>query len=610
MATSSYTTTTNKLKITELDFDAIKAALKTYLKGQDVFVDYDFEGSALSILLDVLAYNTHYNGFYTNMLASEMFMDSASLRTSVVSLAKHLGYTPASKKGAIVDIDIALEGDAGTSVLIPKGAKFTSKIAGETYTFLATKSKVAVKDLTDNKYKAKNVQIREGIAFSKTYTAAGTATQLFEIPNEQVDIDTIVVAAGGEVFQKAEDITEIKKTDKVYFLQEGRDGKYEIYFGDGVIGKMPDTSDQVVIEYSISVLGSSGNEAKKFTLAETLSSGLSGSTIVLSAGESRSSGGAERETVSTIRLQAPQQNALQKRIVTADDYRARLVNDYNIVDSVRVWGGEDNDPPQFGKVFISIKPKTGYVLSDAEKERVKTDILKKRNMVTISPEFVDPDYLNLVLDVRVAYDPRTTTQSSDQIKAKVIQTIASFGVTDLNNFDQYLRNSALSNKIDSSDISIKNSLVDVRIKKAFKPILKVRGTHTLNFDNALYRPHTGHMSILTSTGFSFLESRNCTFIDQDGIVKVIRYRSTQDMSYDIVHDNIGTIDYITGKVVIDGFRPLRINDGSDYIKLIVKPNLRDIMPKGNTILTINESDVVVTMVDDTDIIESNKVQGY
>ncbi|HIA11636.1 MAG TPA: hypothetical protein EYN69_06130 [Flavobacteriales bacterium] len=425
-------------------------------------------------------------------------------------------------------------------------------------------------------------------------------------------IDLVAVSndPSGEVFQKAEDITEIKKTDKVYFLQEGRNGKYEVYFGDDVVGKMPDNQDQVVIEYSISVLGSSGNEAKKFTLAETLSGGPTGSTVVLSEGHSRSSGGAERESVSTIRIQAPQQYAIQKRVVTVDDYRARLVNDYNIVDSVRVWGGEDNDPPQYGKVFISIKPKTGYVLSDAEKERVKTDILKKRNMVTITPEFVDPDYLNLVLDVRVAYDPRKTTQSADQIKAKAIQAIASYGITDLNNFDQYLRNSALSYKIDYSDISIKNSLIDVRIKKAFKPILKVRGTHTINFDNALFRPHTGHLNILSSTGFSFLDSRNCTFIDQDGIVKVVRYSSTKDMTYNIVHDNIGTIDYITGRVVIDGFRPLLINDGSDYIKLIVKPNIRDVMPKGNTILTINESDITVTMVDDTDIIESNKVQGY
>ncbi len=610
MATSSYTTNTNKLKITELDFDAIKSALKSYLSGQDVFADYDFEGSAMSILLDVLAYNTHYNGFYTNMLASEMFMDSASLRTSVVSLAKHLGYTPTSKKGAIVDIDIALEGAVGTNILIPKGAKFTSKLAGETYTFLATKSKVAVKDLTDNKYKAKNIQIREGIAFSKKYTADGTATQLFEIPNEDVDVETIVVAAGGEIYQKAEDITEIKATDKVYFLQEGRNGKYEIYFGDDVVGNMPDSQDQVVIEYSISVLGSSGNGAKKFTLAETLSGGPTGSTVVLSAGQARSSGGAEREAVSTIRINAPQQNTLQKRVVTADDYRARLVNDYNIVDSVRVWGGEDNDPPQYGKVFISIKPKTGYVLSDAEKERVKTDILKKRNMVTITPEFLDPDYLNLVLDVRVAYDPRKTTQSADQIKAKVIQTIASFGVTDLNNFDQYFRNSVLSYKIDSSDISIKNSLTDVRIKKAFKPILKVRNTHTINFDNALFRPHVGHKSILTSTGFSIFDKRNCSFIDVDGVIKIVQDSYDGLGSYIIVHDNIGTIDYITGKVVIDGFRPLLINDGSDYIKLIIKPNLGDVMPKGNTILTINESDITVTMVDDTDIIESNKVQGY
>lgn len=280
---SSYTTTTGKLKITELDFDSIKDALKEYLGGQTEFQGYDFEGSAMNILLDVLAYNTHYNAFYTNMLASEMFMDSATLRSSIVSLAKHFGYTPSSRKGSFVNLDIAFTG-ATSNVLIPKGAKFTTKIGTNIYTFLAAESYTAKFDNTDNKYRATNVQIKEGVAFSSTQTVLGSAivtNEIFVIPQEDIDLDTLVVAVGGDIYTKADDITEVTSTSKIYFLQEGNQNKYEIYFGDGVIGNKPETDDLVQMTYNISMLGEAGNGAKDFVLAESFS-GATSATVSLS----------------------------------------------------------------------------------------------------------------------------------------------------------------------------------------------------------------------------------------------------------------------------------------------------------------------------------------
>ena len=252
---SAYTTTTNKLKITELDFDKIKSALKTYLSGQTEFSGYDFEGSGLNILLDVLAYNTHYNAFYINMLASEMFIDSATLRSSIVSIAKQLGYTPSSRKGSTINLDLSITG-SGSSVRIPKNTKFTTSIGSGVYTFLTTETLVADQDsLESGTYTINGVAVREGLFTTSTFTAEGIENEKFTIPSADVDLDTLAVSLGGETYSKATDITQITANSKVYFVQEGRQEKYEVYFGDGVVGKAPETGDQIQLQYNLSMWG-------------------------------------------------------------------------------------------------------------------------------------------------------------------------------------------------------------------------------------------------------------------------------------------------------------------------------------------------------------------
>ena len=620
MATN-YITTTNKLKVTELDFDSIKAALKTYLQGQDEFKDYDFTGSAINILLDVLAYNTHYNGFYTNMLASEMFMDSASLRSSIVSLAKHLGYTPSSRRGSSVDLDLVFSGAAdSTPLTIPRNSKFTTRVGTDAYTFLTSEARTTTYNATTGNHEVKDLEVKEGITFSVNYNVQGTTNEVFEIPNENVDTSTLVVAAGGEVYTLADDITELTSTSKAYFLQEGNQNRYEIYFGDGVVGKKPNVSELVEIVYNVSMLGQDGNGAKTFAIAEPIT-GATSVSISLSSGFTRTSGGAERESTSSIRIQAPRQFGLQKRLVTSNDYKTRLENDYNLVDSVRVWGGEENIPPEYGTVCVSVKPRTGYVLSQAEQNKIAKDIVKRRNIVTVNTRFFPPDYLFVIVDSQIAYDPRQTTRTGDQLKALVRSTILNYSSSRLSKFEDYFRYSVLTKLIDDTETSIQNNTTTIAMKKRIRPLLGGRSTYTIDFNNKIHRPHQGHRSVLQSSLFRYRGLDNCAIVDQDGILMVVSsLRSEAHSSINttdsvdgvfsnIIDREVGYVDYETGEVRFT-VNPTSMADQSEYLYLTAKPQINDIIPQRNTFVTIDTSDINVTCIDDTDRISENKVRSY
>ena len=630
---SDYITTTNNLKITELDFDAIKRALTTYLQGQDEFKDYDFTGSAMNILLDVLAYNTHYNGFYTNMLASEMFMDSASLRSSVVSLAKHLGYTPSSRKGATVNLDITFESSA-SAVTIPKNFKFTTTVGTTSYTFLTTRAHSAQFNSINQNYQATSVEVKEGINLTASYTVQGTTNEIFDIPNENVDVSTLVVSVAGEYYYLADNYTEVTSNSRVFFLQEGDQNRYQIYFGDGAIGKKPSNGDTVTISYNISVLGSDGNGASVFFPSDTIIAGATNVQVSLSSGFTRASGGAERETTSSIRIQAPRQFGLQKRVVTANDYKTRLENDYNLVDAVRVWGGEENNPPHYGTVYICVKPKTGYVLSSAERTRIGQDIIKKRNVVTVKPVFVDPSYMFIVPDISVSYDPRKTSRTPDQLKALVKANIILYVSNNLTKFDQYFRYSALSRIIDDSEVGITNSNMNIAMKKRFKPINRVQGDFGISFDNPIHRPHSGHMRVIQSTIFKYRNIDRCMLIDKDGELLIVEAGSQTEslnplarpltnpteyqsgglnsylQDYTIVERGAGRVDYSTGEMRLTNFAASSIADGSEYIYIHAKPRIQDVIPKRNTIITIEPDDINIKCIDDTLRIADDRVRSY
>lgn len=617
MATNPKTTA---LQVSALDFDGVKAAFRAFLKNQDQFNTYDFEGSGMSVLLDVLAYNTHYNAVYSNMLASEMFLDSAVIRENVVSRAKQLGYTPTSAKGATAEVNITLvdlaSGTAGIpSITIPKHTKLSSKIGDRVYTFLTadtTQASLLDPYTTRQTYVASNVEIKEGISFGQSFSSDGKPTQRHQLHTENADATTLEVSVNGIKYTKPDSYTSITSTSNVYFLQEGTGGKYEVYFGDGNIGRALNDADSISVTYIESLLGSDGNGVRRFRIADDIISPGGGgplvaTSVILSNAhvDYASSGGAARESVDSIKFLAPLNFESQNRSVTADDYRARILSDIQGVDSVNVWGGEYNNPPEYGKVFISIKSKDGYVISNREKENIK-EVLKRRNIASISPTIIDPDFLYLTIDSQVMYDPNDATNYG-AIKAMVESKISEYSTNSLNKFNSYFRRSILSGQIDALDKSIHSNLMGISLKQKFMPTLNTTLDYQIKFSNPLFHPHAGHMSVLSSSLFSYYFDNSvyldCSLDDMDGIVRVVQ--TNIDGTKKLIK-NSGTINYDTGNMNLENFIPITINDGSASISVIVQPRVDDVIPSFNQIISIDSSDVTVTLVDDELLISTER----
>ena len=408
------------LRIAELDFDNIKFNLKNYLRSQNQFTDYDFEGSGINVLLDILAYNTHYMSYYLNMIGNEMFLDSAILRNSVVSHAKHMNYMPSSSRAAtaVVNVVIAdtLPASGLSSYTLPKYSEFQSQqIDGTNYTFVTTQAHTAALNVTSNTFTFSSIEIKQGekLTYNVAVTAGNTKRR-FLIPSANVDTTTldVVVRASSvdtaeQVYSLAEDTLDITANSTVYFLEEDPSGQYAIYFGDGYIGRNLSDDNIVQLTY-IDTSGEASNKANSFTLV----SGTGNFSNVVVNSVSASAGGAYKESIEKIKYTAPKYYTTQNRAVTTSDYEILLSKDYPNIQAASVWGGEENIPVQYGKVFISLVPKAGYVITDIEKRRIIKELLENRNVVTITPEIVDPDYLYLKLYVVMHYDETKITENA------------------------------------------------------------------------------------------------------------------------------------------------------------------------------------------------------
>lgn len=614
------TTNTNKLEVTELDFDLIKSNLKAYLRGQDEFTDYDFDDSGLSVLLDILAYNTHYTGFYTNMIGNEMFLDSAIIRNSVVSRAKQLNYIPTSPQGSIATVDVSFSvvdtlSNLPSSISIPKGHIFKTTLNDKAYTFLSIESFTAsvvstsaVGDGSGNyarSFLASSVKIKEGVSTSVQYVVSNEGTdQKFIVPNEEADMTTLEVtvadtAAGTsfEPFTRVADSTSVSATDKVYWLQEGFDQKFEIYFGDGQVGYKPEPGNIVTMSYALTK-ATLGNGASVFSCnpipvvdsvltyprTGTFDSVIS-TTIVESA-----SGGSDRESISSIKFLAPLNYEAQGRSVTANDYKTRLVTDYPDIDAIRVWGGEENTPPDYGAVYIAIKPKVGFVLTNEEKNRIAKTILSPTNVVTIRPVIVDPEYLFLELSSIVKYDSRKTTITPSSMATLVSLNIQDYSDQNLEKFDSYFKYSNLLTSIDNIDSSISNNLLSVKMRVEFSPVVGTGGNYTINLANPIYHPHSTHEGSITSTTFTYFNNLGCSLRDLNGAMQVISSTGA------VLNSNIGTVNYDTGVVSLVGFIP---DEATTSIGIRGVPKNNDVIATASQILTINESDISIQLVDES-----------
>ena len=514
----------NRLRVTELDFDSIKQNLKNFLNQQSEFTDYDFEGSGLSVLLDLLAYNTHYQAYYLNMIANEAFLDTALLRDSVISHAKVLGYVPYSRKSprANINFTAASTSDTPATVTIPKGFRFLSnEIDGISYGFVTLGETVVTKSNTS--FYFLNLPIYEGqlVTYSYTHNQAANPKQVFSIPDEGVDTSTITVSVqtsttntASEIYTMATDASEATTTSPVFYLQENKNQRYDLYFGNDVIGKSIADGSIVSMTYLITN-GSSANKANNFvatgTLADSLGNSLTNFTID-PVGEA--AGGAERETVEEIKFSAPLQFTTQNRLVTFKDYESYIKKNYPAVDSVSVWGGEDETPPTYGRVYVALKPKQNYYLSDTEKQRIIDEIIAPKAVVAVQTLIRDPEYLYLLIAPTVTYDSKKTTLTADQLRTGIRNSILSYKTTYLDKFDSKFILSKVQDAVDATDSnSIIGSKIIVRVQKRFKPSTDQSKPYFIYFNVPLRRGTISNK--LSSTFF--------TVVDSTGTDRVVQF---------------------------------------------------------------------------------------
>lgn len=501
----------NRIQITELDFDVIKQNLKTFLRSQSQFQDYDFEGSGLSVLLDVLAYNTHYNAFYLNMIANEAFLDSALLRDSIVSHAKTLGYTPYSTIAARATISVNVETEsANTETLtIAKGHTFKSSLMDSvSYNF------VVLEDVTINKTETyflfENLEIVQGdlITYRYVYDQTSNPKSIFEIPDENVDLSTLKVTVqqslsntSTEVYQQITDVLDVVSTTKGYFVQETRNRKYQIYFGDDVLGAKLNDGSVIIMEYVVTS-GSSVNGVDAFKSSDVL--GDNDYSVQITTNYA-ATGGSERENTDQIKYLAPSQFTSQNRLVTFNDYTSYILSRYPYVDSISVWGGEDEVPVIFGKVFVSLKPKQGYYISENEKQRILDDIIKPKSMPTIINEIRDPEYLYLLTESNISYRKNKTALSSEGLAQKIRTTILSWADLNLNKFSTNFVASKLEQAINESEPNaIIGTDTHIMVQKRFSPTIGSVKNYTINFNIPLAQ--SSYMQKITSTEFVVLDS--------------------------------------------------------------------------------------------------------
>ncbi len=504
----------DRLRVTELDFDTIKLNLKTFLNQQSQFTDYDFEGSGLNVLLDILAYNTHYNAYYLNMVANESFLDSALLRDSVVSHAKTLGYLPHSMKAPNATINFLVNAPTSTdgTLTIPAGYSFLSnQIDSKVYNFVVLEDTTVTK--ANNSYYFENLDISEGqlITYSFNHNQTTNPKQTFTLPDNDIDTTSIKVGVSPTstttdiaVYNLVTDILDVTNDSEVYYLQETKNGQYQIYFGNGVIGKTLPDGAVVSVTYLVTN-GISANKANNFvgalTLTDSLNETLTNFTVTP---VSAASGGAERETVDDIKFGSAAQFATQNRLITTKDYESYIRKNYPSIDSISVWGGEEETPRAYGKVFVSLKPKEDYYISETEKRRILTEIIAPKAIVSVETIIRDPEYLYLLVSNYVQYNKNKTTQNAEGIKNSIKNSILLYNQTFLNKFGATFVLSKLQDSIDGVDLNaILGSETILRLQKRFEPDLTISASYVINFNSVLHRGTLTNR--MTSTEFDVFD---------------------------------------------------------------------------------------------------------
>ena len=586
----------NRIKVTDIDFNDIRENLKTFMRGQSQFSDYNFEGSALAVMLDVLAYNTHYNALYTNLAVNEMFIDSASKRSSVVSIAHNFGYIPASCKAskAIVNVTVTQAGATAQFKVLPKNSSFTTTISGESYTFYTIQDYSAERNGTE--YLFEDVEIYEGIPQTFLFVCT-ELLEKFSLPNSNIDLTTlsITVQPTGEQpdYEKyvlATDVLDLTNDSKIFYVKELENETYQIYFGSNGLGK-PIVPGNIITAQYVETNKAAANGASLFTYSGI---SLGGNTAVETT--TSSFGGDEKETVEEIKYNVTKTFYNQNRAVTSGDYAAIVKKEYSDIESISVWGGEDNEPPQYGKVFLAIKPESKPYLTPTEKSFIKQSILKSRNIVSITPEIVDPVYLELEINSAVYYNRNKTTRTDGQLVSAVTNAIVNYRNLNLRKFDGTFRMSKFSTAIDAVDQAIVSNITTFKVYSEIFPKYNVKAEYKLNLGNPIYTELVPEEAF-KSTGFYIDTSNTVYYLDDDGVGNVRLYTIIAGTGEKVIRNSsIGTIDYENGIIIVKGLSVINLLEPNFYF--IIKTDSYDVISSKNQIIDIPTTRISVTAIQD------------
>lgn len=677
----------NTLKVADLDFFSIRNNLKDYLRNQSTFQDYDFEGSGLSVLLDILAYNTYYNAFYLNMAANESFLDTAQIRNNVLSHAKLINYVPLSKRGAVAKVNLTvtpgpMEDQDINYITLDKWTNFLGADKDQVnYPFVAVNANTAYK--SNGTFTFSNVVIKQGEVVTRQFpVTSNNVARRFQIPSANVDTSSLIVTvqesnSNTQITQYtlAGDFTNIRANSTVYFVEEDQDENYTIYFGDNYIGKRPANGNIVQVTYLDSV-GTKANSISKFSLTD--GDGIAGfkNNVRITLVESAING-TDKETIEQIKFRAPNYYTTQNRAVTKGDYESLITKEYPNIEAVTVWGGEENDPPVYGKVFMSLKTRGYFTLTNVEKEEILNTIVKNRSVLTVDPTIIDPEYIFMLIRGKVRYNPNLTTRTKNQIQNLIKEAVYNYTVTELYTFKSTFKLSKLQSYIEQSEPSITSSDIDVYLQRRVKLEVGDRNTYVINFNTSLRKgdfafrlysyptvgvrdttgvirevlfeevpeSFTGIDSItiqspginynsgttisitgdgtgataeaiivngrfvsvkVTNPGINY--TRAFVTINEDsgtGAVLNARLRATvgtlrtyyfkSNGEKVIINENAGTIDYVTGRVILDSLTPVYVvaNDfyDQDVLTINVVPEQGVIEPLRNRILAIDTNSI-------------------
>ena len=599
-----------RVDITEFDFDDVKTNLKTFLKAQTDFKDYAFEGSGMNILLDTLAYNTHYLGYNMNMLANEMFIDSSSLRSSIVSHDKTLGYEVDSCRAPYAEVNITLNDSSMSSATMEAGTKFNTTLNQVDYQFVNIAAVTA--SSTGLEIPFKNIKIYEGTYVTTRYTVDSTdVNQRFLLPEERADTSTLTVKIQNSstdttqtTFSKATDISALTTTSEVYYLQEVEASRYEVYFGDGVISKAISDGNIVLLQYVVTNKDAA-NGSSTFTSAGAIDTVTDITVTTVEAAV----GGTEAEALKSIKLNAPLDYASQGRCVTSEDYKLFAKKLFPQTQAVMVFGGEAGsyDPTlgvtstaSYGRVYISIKSTTGNNLTTVQKEQLVAD-LQKYNVASITPVIIDPEITYIILNVNFKYDSNKTTKEKSELVTDINSTLSDFNNNELKSFGSMFRHSVVTGLIDDTHTSILSNITNITLTKNFTPTLNASTGYNVYFNNPLYNPHTEHNKtgggIITSSGFKVSgDATNEQFFDDDGAGNLRRYY-IEGVTRNYQDSTAGTVTYSTGDIKINAINVTSLSDidgsSSTVIRLTAVPSSKDIVPVRNQIL---ELDLVNTTI--------------